>query len=102
MEKLREMNILSHHPLLPSLTDSSQDLINEDQDMKDAIIIRNTLVVAKLSCNMTCGVVRATMKPNQRTVVVFENAVDHACNVPPFHYFLQRNLLPLYKQHPNH
>ena len=88
MKKLRETDVLSHDPSQPSLVDSAQDRISEDQDMKDAIIIRNTLAVTKLLCNFPCGVVRVIGKPDQKNIDVFENVVDHVCDAPPFHYLL--------------
>ena len=80
------MDVLSHHPLQPSLTNFAQDPISKCQGIEDAIITGSSLAVAKLSCNMTCGVGRATVKPNQRNTVVFENTIDHVYNTPPFHH----------------
>ena len=54
--------------------------------MKDAIIIRNSLTVTKLPCNVAWGVVRTMEKPNQRDIVIFEDMIGHACNAPPFHH----------------
>ena len=86
MEKLRETNVFSHHPLQPSLTYSIQDPLSEDRDMKDAIIIRKPLMVSKLPYDAVWGVVRAMAKPNQRTTIIFEDTVDRDRNAPPFHY----------------
>ena len=54
--------------------------------MKDTIIIRNPLIVSKLPYNAVWEIVRVTTKPNQRNTAVFEDAVDHGYNAPPFHY----------------
>ena len=79
MKKLRETNVFSHHPLQPSPTDPTQDRLYEDRDMKDIIITRNPLTISKLPCNVVWGIIRATVKPNQRNTIVFEDAVDHGC-----------------------
>ena len=86
MKKPRETDVLSHYPLQPSLTNPTQYPLNEDRDMKDAIIIRNSLIVTKLPRNAACRVVRTTAKPNQRNTIVFEDTIDHVYNAPPFHH----------------
>jgi len=86
MEKPRETDVLSHHPSQPSIRNLAEDPISKGQGMEEAIITRSSLAVIKLSGNTTCRVERAKSEPNQRNVVVFENAVDHACNTPPFHH----------------
>ena len=44
------------------------------------------MTFTKLPRNAAWGVVRATVKLNQRNIVVFEETIDHAYNVPPFHH----------------
>ena len=86
MKKLGKVDVPIHRPLRPSLMDSTQDSFSECKVMEGTITIRNPLMITKLRCNMTCGIVRAMMKPNQRNRVLLKTTSRHGLNAPPFHH----------------
>ena len=85
MKELRKTDAIGHPLPRPRLTNFAQDPISKCQGMEGSIITRSSLVVTKLPCNVTCRVVKATVKPNQKNTVILKVTVDHAWNVPPFH-----------------
>ena len=86
VKELRRTDIPCHLQSWPSLTDLAQSPISELQGMERAIIARSSLVVTKLSGNVTCRVVGAIMKSHQRNTVFLEATVSHAWDAPPLHH----------------
>jgi len=72
MKELRKVDVLSYHPLRPGVTDSTQDPFSMSQGMEGTTITRNSLTVTKFPHNVTCRIVRAMVKPNQRNTVILE------------------------------
>jgi len=65
-------------------------------------------MVTKLFGNMTCGVLRAIVKPNQGNTIILEAMVSHARDAPPLHHLLNfcginalHELNELFKTHLN-
>ena len=86
MEELRKADVLSYHPLQPSLTNSTQDPLSKCRGMEGTIITKGSLTITKLSHNVTCRVVRVMEKPNQRNIVILQATIDHVHDTPPFHH----------------
>ena len=54
--------------------------------MVRTIATRYPLIVAKLSSNGTCRIIRAMMKPNQSYTVFLEATTRHGLDAPPFYH----------------